>query len=171
MLNADKNKLIKELRHSKNEDDRKKCISILHEYLLANPTDAEGWYDKAGCHDFIGEEMEAEPCYQKCFELGWQKLPSSEQKSFFVGYGSTLRNNFKYDESVKVLEEGIKNFPETPALQVFLAFTFFSKKMDEKASQILFSATPLIAKFGLDGYERAIQWYADNLLTHPEVRK
>ncbi len=162
---------IKKLRHSKDEADRKKCLQLLEEYLSANPTDAEGWYDKACCHDFIGEEKEAEPCYRKCYELGWQKLLPSEQKSFFVGYGSTLRNNFKYDESVQILEEGIKNFPEAPALQVFLAFTFFSKKMDQKASQILFSATPLIAKFGLDGYERAIQWYADNLLTHPEVRK
>lgn len=165
------NELIKELRNSKIESDRKKCISLLDEYLLKNPTDAEGWYDKAGCHDFIGEEKEAESCYQKCFELGWQKLPHSEQKSFFVGYGSTLRNNLKYDESVQVLEEGIKNFPQTPVLHVFLAFTFFSKKMDQKASQILFSAVPLVAKFGHDGYERAIQWYTDNLLTHPEVRK
>ncbi|MFN8369565.1 MAG: tetratricopeptide repeat protein [Bacteriovoracaceae bacterium] len=154
----------KELSFSNNETDRKKCITLLEKYLLTKPNDIEAWYDKAGCHDFIGEEKTAELCYQKCYELGWIQLSTLEQKSFFVGYGSTLRNNSKYDESIRILDEGIKNFPDYPALQVFLSLAYYSKKMEHKAAQTLLQATSLIAKFGLDGYEKAIQSYSDNLL-------
>lgn len=161
---------ISKLKHSKVDSDRRQCLVLLTDYLTKNPNDAEAWYDKAGCHDFLGEEKEAEPCYRKCFEIGWRNLPPKEQRSFFVGYGSTLRNNLKYKESAQVLREGIDNFPDFPALRVFLAFTFYSQKKDQDAAEMLFKASAEIAKAGLDGYERAIQWYADNLNTHPERR-
>ena len=162
---------INRLRHSKIEADRRHCISLLEAHLAKNSNDVEAWYNKACCHDFLGEEKEAEPCYRKCFELGWQGLPPEEHKSFFVGYGSTLRNNLKYDESVQVLEEGIRHFPNFPALKVFLAFTFYSQRQEHKAAELLFKVSPEIAKSGLDGYERAIQWYADILNEHPERRE
>ncbi len=82
--------LIDSLKDSKSEEDRKKCIPLLQEYLRENPNDAIAWYDLGGCHDFIGEELEAEPCYRKTLELGFKKLPLKEQPGFFVSFGSTL---------------------------------------------------------------------------------
>lgn len=161
---------IQTLRKSKSEEDRRACLVLLRDYLVQNPKDAEAWYDKACCHDFIGEEREAEPCYRSCYELGWQKLPEAEQKSFFVGYGSTLRNNLKYGESISLLKDGIKHFPGYAPLKIFLAFSHYSEGQDRLAAEILFAGFIEAAAGGLDGYERAIQYYVDHLRDHPEAR-
>ena len=164
------NSEIKKLRTSKNENDRKQALVLLSTYLLENPNDPEAWYDKAGCHDFLGEETEAEPCYQKAYDLGWRKLPVGEQRSFFVGFGSTLRNSLKFEKSREILEEGIRNLPEHPALKVFLAFTFYSQKQDRNAARVLFEAVIESSSKGLDGYEKAVKWYVEHLDIHPELR-
>ncbi len=123
----------------------------------------------AGCFDFCGFENEAEPCYWKTYELGWQQLPEHEQPGFFVGFGSTLRNNLKYKESEKILLEAIIYFPNYPALKAFLSFTLYSECKFREASRALLEATQHMPKKSFDGYERAIKWYTENLDTHPEV--
>ncbi len=162
---------IDRLKDSKSEEDRKTCIPLLQKYLTAHPDDPVAWYDLAGCFDFCGFEKEAEPCYWKTYELGWQKLPTSEQASFFVGFGSTLRNNLKFSESENVLREAIQNFPKYPALKCFLAFSLYSSGQFQEASQVLFQSTLDMPEKSFDGYERAIKWYVDNLDSYPEVVK
>jgi len=158
------------LRRSKSEEERRACIGLLSDYLTQNPQDAEAWYDKAGCHDFLGEEKEAEPCYRKTYELGWQNLPAGEQKSFFVGFGSTLRNNLKYGESISVLKEGIKRFPDYAPLKVFLAFSFYSDGQDRLAAETMIPACIEAATSGLGGFDKAIKYYSENLKNYPEAR-
>lgn len=158
---------IKKLKSSKIESDRRRALGLLDSYLKSHPSDSEAWYNKACCHDFLGEEKEAEPCYRKTFELGWQKLPLEEQKSFFVGFGSTLRNNFNFDESIQVLSDSVKAFPDYPALKLFLALSHYSKMQDQLVIETLFAACLESASKGLDGYEKAIQWYAEHLKDHP----
>lgn len=158
---------INQLKDSKSEQDRKDCIPLLQQHLRDNPADAIAWYDLAGCYDFCGFELEAEPCYWKTYELGWKLLPASEQAGFFVGFGSTLRNNLKFSESEKILKDAISNFPDYPALKVFLAFTQYSMGKHRESAQSLFSAQVQMPEKAFDGYERAIQWYVENLETHP----
>ena len=73
---------INQLKDSKSEEDRKKCIPLLKQHLNNYPTDAVAWYDLAGCYDFCGLETEAEPCYYKTYDLGWKQLPAGEQAGF-----------------------------------------------------------------------------------------
>jgi tetratricopeptide (TPR) repeat protein len=159
------------LRRSKLESDRRQCIALLAKYIENDPGDAKAWYDKAGCHDFLGEEREAEPCYRKCFELGWQQLPKEEQASFFVGFGSTLRNNLKFAESISVLKRAAEIFPSNAALKVFLALSYYSNREDRACAEVLFSSCLDAAAKGFDGYERAIKEYVDMLRTFPESRE
>ncbi|MGE0526897.1 MAG: tetratricopeptide repeat protein [Bdellovibrionales bacterium] len=161
---------IKMLRHSKLEADRRECMALLTEHLERYPNDAQAWYDKASCHDFLGEEREAEPCYRKCFELGWRQLPEEEQPSFFLGFGSTLRNNLKYLDSIDVLKSAVETFPHYPALKVFLALSYYSNREDRAAAEALFSSSLDAAARGFDGYERAIKQYVEMLRTFPEHR-
>jgi len=170
-VNTELKQQIDKLKDSKLEDDRKQCIPLLKEYLSINPTDAIAWYDLAGCYDFCGFENEAEPCYWKTYELGWQQLPEIEQPGFFVGFGSTLRNNLKYSESEKILIEAVTHFPNYPALKVFLSFTLYSECKFREASKLLFEATQNMPEKSFDGFEKAIKWYTDNLDNHPEVIK
>lgn len=159
--------IIDQLKDSKSEDDCKKCIPLLQEYLKDNPQDAVAWYDLAGCFDFCGFEKDAEPCYWKTYEIGWQALPSHEQAGFFVGFGSTLRNNLDLANSEKILREGILNYPQYPALKVFLAFTLHTQGKLQEATQELFNSALQMPEKSFDGYERAIKWYVDNLHNHP----
>lgn len=159
--------LIAKLKDSKSEDERRKCIPLLQEYLRANPNDAVAWYDLAGCFDFIGSEIEAEPCYRKTFELGYENLPEKDRAGFFVGYGSTLRNNLKLSESREVLQRAAGNFANYPALDIFLAFTLYTQGRFREAARKLFAAVCKIEGQPFDGYERAIKWYAENLENHP----
>src|SRR5687768_17378574 len=102
----DKNTEITLLLNSKAPADKQKCIPLLQQYLGENPSDAEAYYDLAGCFDTLGLEVEAEESYLRAYELGPSLLPETKRPHFYVGYGSTLRNNRKLDESLKVLEEG-----------------------------------------------------------------
>lgn len=164
---SDMKSLIDQLKDSKSEADRKKCIPLLQDYLKENPQDAVAWYDLAGCFDFCGFEKEAEPCYWKTYEIGWKYLPSHEQGGFFVGFGSTLRNNFDFVNSERILKEGIAAFPNYPALKVFLAFTLHTQGRLHEATKSLLTATLEMPEKAFDGYEKAIKWYTENLETHP----
>jgi len=165
-MNSQK-ELIDQLKDSSSEEDRKKCIPLLQEYLKEHSQDAVAWYELACCFDFLGFEKEAEPCYGKTYELGWQQLPATEQAGFFVGFGSTLRNNLDFVRSEKILTDAIVHFPNYPALKVFLAFTLHSQGKFRKASEALFTSTVEMPEKAYDGYERAIKWYVENLSTHP----
>lgn len=155
------------LKDSKSEEDRKVCIPLLKEYLSKFPEDAQAWYDLAGCYDFIGDEVLAEPCYKKTYDLGVDKIPADERAGFFVGFGSTLRNNLKFAESSEVLKSSLQTFPKYPALDIFLAFTLYSEGKYKSASEHLFKAISKIDQKVFDGYERAINWYVKNLESHP----
>ena len=171
MSNQELKQKIDQLKGSKSEEDRKACIPLLKEFLEMNPNDPVTWYDLAGCFDFCGLEKDAEPCYRKTYELGWQLLPKSEQAGFFVGFGSTLRNNLKFSESENILADAVANFPNYPALKCFLAFTLYSNGKFQEASKTLFLSTLEMPEKTFAGYEGAIKWYVENLSSHPPVTK
>ena len=158
---------IKTLRNSKSEDDRKKCILLLERYLSLHPNDCEAWYDLAGCHDFIGDEVGAEKFYRKVWEMGVDQLPAAERASYFVGFGSTLRNNLQFSQSSEVLKKGTQDFSKYPALDIFLAFSLYSEGKYKEAAEVLFRGVTKIEAPVFDGYEKAIRWYVDNLGSHP----
>lgn len=155
---------ILKLRKSKQEADRLQCIEFLKEYLKANEKDSLAWYYMASCLDFLGNEPEAEKNYQKALALGITSFPINEQKSFYVGYGSTLRNNKNLEASKSILEEGIKLFPEYLPLKIFLAFTLYSSEKYQKASEILFNACLNSPDNKFDGYKNVIQYYLNELI-------
>ena len=157
--------IINELKKSKKEDDRKKCILLLQEHLVLSPNDVNAWYDLACCFDFCGLEKDAEPCYLKVYKLGWQNLSADDQASFFIGFGSTLRNNFKYSESIKFLDVGIAAFPNYPALKVFKALTLYSMNQFRDSTKILFDTILQMPEKSFDGFDSAIKYYIDNLET------
>jgi tetratricopeptide (TPR) repeat protein len=154
---------IETLVRSKVRPDRERCITLLKNHLQQTQDDAKSWYDLACCYDFLGRESEAEPNYKRVFELGIYKLPSKEQMGFYVGYGSTLRNNKKFEESKKILNEGIANFPNYIPLKVFLGFTLYSIGEHQEANQVLLGIAGQLPTEIMDGYERAARWYSENL--------
>ena len=120
---------------------------------------AAGWYAKACGFDSNGLEEQAEPCYAMVYKLGWRALPGKERPGFFVGYGSTLRNNRKLARSAAILREGVRLFPRYAALKVFLALTLRLAGKYKAASDVLLKACLDMPQGAFDGYERAIKHY------------
>lgn len=154
---------IEDLIISKQENDRKNCIPLLTGHLEKSPGDVDSWYDLACCYDFMGKEIDAEPNYLKVYELGPDRLSPRNQLGYYVGYGSTLRNNKKYGESEKILRQGIEKFPRHAALKIFLGFTLHSNGEFQSANEVLLQMASDLPATVVDGYDRAIKWYSENL--------
>jgi len=125
--------------------------------------DVRQWYARACEYDRAGFEKKAEPCYSKVYELGWRLLPEKERSGFFVGFGSTLRNNRNFKRSADILTEGVRHFPHYPALNIFLALTLRSSGKFKKAADVLFRSCLEMPDNSFDGYERAIKYYVSRL--------
>lgn len=141
---------------------KKALIPLLEEYLEGNSGDIRAWYRLACCNDFLGREREAEPCYEKVYK-GWRELPVKERPGFFVGYGSTLRNNKKLAKAAKILLEGAKRFPSNPELRIFLALALYSAGDFRNSARELFRVCGGLPASTVGGYERAIAYYIKTL--------
>lgn len=153
---------ILELEKSRTEAGKKALIPLLLEHLRARPRDTAAWYKLACCYDFLGRERAAEPCYGQVYK-DWRALPPAGQPGFFLGYGSTLRNNRKLARSAAVLKEGARRFPAYPALKAFLALTLYSRREFRASARALFKACLDMPAGAFNGYERALAHYVKYL--------
>jgi hypothetical protein len=128
-------KTIAGLGKARTEAARRRLIPLLREWLAANEGDARGWYQLAGCCDFLGRERLAEPCYARVYG-DWRALPAA------------------------VLQRGVRLFPDYPALKVFKALTLYSRGDFRASAKALFSACREMPAEVYGGYERAIAHYA-----------
>lgn len=155
-------KKIRRLGKARTAAAKKALIPLLEEYLAGSGGDIRAWYRLACCSDFLGRERAAEPCYEKVYKA-WRGLPVKERPGFFVGYGSTLRNNKKVAKSVKVLREGAKRFPANPELRIFLALSLYSARDFKGSARELFRVCGGLPPALVGGYERAIAYYVKKL--------
>lgn len=109
--------------------------------------------ERAFDYDREGFEAEAIPHYEKAISAG---LSGEQLEKALLGLGSSLRNVDRVEESVAVLEDACRRFPDHQALPVFLAFSLWSAGRKGEALALL------ARKLGEgSGYERAVREYAD----------
>jgi len=147
----------------KTEAAKRRLIPLLKEWLAANDGDTAAWYRLACCYDFLGRERLAEPCYARVY-ADWRALPAAARPGFFVGYGSTLRNNGRLALSCRVLKEGARLFPDNPELKAFLALSLHSSRDYRGAARALFGACAQMPVGAFGGYERALGHYVARIL-------
>ena len=117
---------------------------------------------KAYEHDREGREREAIRYYDEAYRLG---VPSDMKRRFLVGYGSTLRNVKRIDDSVAILAQAIAADPDYPAYAAFLALSLLDAGHPKAALATMLGAALDVARSGaLDGYERALTEYHRELL-------
>jgi tetratricopeptide (TPR) repeat protein len=103
--------------------------------------------------DSSGDEHGAVVEYERALEAG---VPDDLLPKALLGYGSTLRNVGRIDDSVRVLEDAVGRFPDDQALPVFLSFSLWTAGRYGKAFALL------ARRLGDGtGYERSIGHYAD----------
>jgi hypothetical protein len=120
----------------------------------------------AYAHDREGREREAVVHYDAAHRMGG---PTSERAGFLLGYGSTLRNVGRVEESLAVLRAAVAEFPEHHALRCFLALTLhgLGKHGEAMAAMLdvvlsLSDGAPSVARFA-----RALGEYREELLSRP----
>ncbi|MEN8239748.1 MAG: tetratricopeptide repeat protein [Actinomycetota bacterium] len=127
----------------------------------ANPADAEAQVAAAWANDSHGSEFDA----MRYYDAAWAAGVSSEIRCrFMVGYGSTLRNNDRLDESIALHRQAILDYPAFASHQPFLALALNrAGRYDEALAEALTALVDAGAA-NLDGYERSLVCYRDFLL-------
>ena len=111
--------------------------------------------EQAFVYDREGHEAEAIPHYERAIAAG---LSGEQLEKALLGLGSSLRNVNRLEESVAVLEDASRRFPDHQALLVFLALSLWSAGRRGEALALL------ARRLGEgSGYERAIREYADSI--------
>jgi tetratricopeptide (TPR) repeat protein len=128
----------------------------------AEPSDVEARIAAAFACDRVGREREAALHYDAAWALG---VPADRRRRFLVGYGSTLRNVGRLEESVAILGEAVAADPDYAPFKVFLALALHSSAQHAAAVATLLGALlDLDGGGSLDGLERAVGEYQKELL-------
>jgi tetratricopeptide (TPR) repeat protein len=123
----------------------------------------------ASAYDYAGQEAKALERYREASVL---ELPDELLPAWYAQYGSTLRNAGAYEHAIAVLEEGYERFPDNVAIACFLSLALFSAERHAEALRTMLLAVVHAGEAGLvdlHGYQRALTWYADDLITSPET--
>lgn len=133
--------------------------------VAAHPSDPRAQIEAAYGHDRNGFEREAIRFYDEAYRLG---VPVDLRRRFLVGYGSTLRNVGRTDDSIAVLAQAVADDPAYPAYAAFLALALLSAGHAKTGMATLLGCALAAARPGaFDGYERALGEYHQELLTTP----
>jgi predicted Zn-dependent protease len=87
-----------------------------------------------------------------------------DEHGAIVFYGSTLRNVGRIDDAVGVLAEAVRTYPDYPALQAFLALALSAAGQPHAALATMLGVVLDLGHGSLDGYDRALAEYHDELL-------
>ncbi|GCE47435.1 tetratricopeptide repeat protein [Thermosporothrix hazakensis] len=139
------------------EEAREQLLQL----VTANPKHPQTLYYTASVHDSLGLEHEAEPYYRAALDNG---LTGSERAEAFLGLGSTYRALGEYQQAVETLQQGVQEFPQQRALQVFLAMALYNVQRHAEAMELVLR---IIAETSsnedIQTYRRAILFYAPQL--------
>jgi tetratricopeptide (TPR) repeat protein len=123
--------------------------------------DAQVAVQTAWVHDSIGLEDEAVEHYEAAIA---GELTDEQLRGALLGLGSTYRTLGRDDDSDRVLREGIKRFPDFPALRAFHAMTLYNLGRPRDAiEQLLKLLVETADEPSIQRYRRALSGYAEDL--------
>lgn len=130
--------------------------------ISAIPDSPHAYIAAAYASDRLGHEEESVRLYEKALELG---LPDNiDQCDFLIGYGSSLRNAGRENESLAILRKASIEYPEHAALHAFLALALYSCEYHKDAMGTMLYAALLASRDdGFEGYSRALREYCEEL--------
>ncbi|SHL48268.1 tetratricopeptide repeat protein [Chryseobacterium contaminans] len=123
---------------------------------LISDTQAISDFEMACAYDSTGHEKEAEPLYRSALDKG---LTGLRRRRARIQLASTLRNNGKAEESIRILREEKENYSDEldDAVDSFLALS--SAGEHQEALSLVLKA---ISKY-LPRYNNSLARYAENL--------
>jgi tetratricopeptide (TPR) repeat protein len=128
----------------------------------SNPADLGAQVRAANACDREGHEADAIKFYDAAWRLG---ASGAERAQFLLGYGSTLRNVGRLEESLRVLSLLLSECPDHHAAMCFRGLALHSSGQHDQAvvefldlALLLRGASPSLMR-----YERALTEYRDAL--------
>jgi tetratricopeptide (TPR) repeat protein len=135
-------------------------IKALMDSADADPSDVEAQIAAAWANDSYGSEADAMRYYDAAWAAG---IPPEKRSRFMVGYGSTLRNNGRIEESIAIHRQGIADYPGYAPHHAFLALSLNSALRHDEALAEALTALLVAGSANLDGYDRSLGEYRDLL--------
>jgi tetratricopeptide (TPR) repeat protein len=136
---------------------------VLLGLLEERPEDARANYLMASLCDRRDQERRAVPFYRRALAAS-RDLPEEDLAGAYLGLGSTYRVLGEYEDSRRVLREGLKRFPADRALSTFLALALYNLgEHREATSTLLKNLVETTVDPGIRLYGRALAYYADRL--------
>src|SRR5215213_5693152 len=133
------------------------ALSLVERY----PDDPRSHFEYAGVLDYQGREADAVVPYRRAEAL---RLSGDDLPRLYVQLGSTLRNIGQLEEAARFLAEGRQRFPDHAAIRVFYALALVSAgRCREAAVTLLELVTEQSSSIHLDGYDRLLRQYTDEL--------
>jgi Flp pilus assembly protein TadD len=143
------------------EGKSEEAIAAARALVAQYPDEPRAHFEYAGALDYQGREAEAIAPYRQAQALG---LSGDDIPRLYVQLGSTLRNVGELDEAVRFLEEGRSRFPDHAGIRTFLALALVSAgRCREAVVTLLDLIAANAAHIDLDGYDRALREYTDEL--------
>jgi tetratricopeptide (TPR) repeat protein len=141
------------------------ALAIVRALVERCPNDPRTHFEYAGALDYQGREAEAVAPYRRAQSLG---LSGPDLPRLYVQLGSTLRNVGEFQQAVEFLKEGRARFPDHAAIRAFYALALLSVgRYRESVVSLLEVIATHADAIGLDGYERAVRAYTDELRSQP----
>lgn len=180
-LNADPDfeREVDRIRALNREERWEEALAVAQALVERYPDNPRAHFEYAGALDYQGREAEAVAPYRRAQALG---LSGDDVPRLHVQLGSTLRNIGAFEEAVRFLAEGRERFPGHAGIRAFHALALVSAgRGSEAVAELLDLVTSDGNGIELDGYERALRSYADELRagmderiapqTHQSVKK
>jgi Flp pilus assembly protein TadD len=132
------------------------------------PDDLDAQLAAAYACDRIGLEDTAVTYYDAAWSLA-ARIPKEARRDFLVGYGSTLRNVGRLEDSLAVLRVAAAEHPGDAAVRAFLALSLLDSGAAAQAVGTLLDVALEFADVSPDlgRFRRALAEYRDQLLARP----
>jgi tetratricopeptide (TPR) repeat protein len=124
------------------------------------PSDVDSQIDAAYACDREDMEAEAVAYYDRAWQLG---IPEARRHVFLIGYGSTLRNVGRLDDSLGILETAATEYPDDLAPNAFIALTLNSAGRSDEAVALLLESLIAADGSGVARFGPALASYAELL--------
>jgi hypothetical protein len=160
--NVDRDITFDDVRASREAGHHEEHLALARRFVASHPTDVRAQIEAAYGHDRNNLERQAIGFYDEAYRLG---VPSELRRRFLVGYGSTLRNVGRIDDSVAVLAQAVADDPGYPAFAAFLALALLSAGHPKAGMAAMLGCALDVARPGaFEGYERALAEYQRELI-------
>lgn len=137
------------------------ALAIMQSLVERYPDDPRAHFQYAGALDSQGRAADAVEPYRRAQALG---LSGDDLPRLYVQLGSTLRNVGEAWEAAHFLEEGSARFPDHAGIRTFHALALVSAgRCPDAVVELLGLILANTAVIDLDGYDRALRQYTDEL--------